>query len=207
MTSVFAFAGEEISSWTSVESCSPQNPSLILRLDTEIRAPLAKDFEALVKSCPGIKTIELRLNSGGGSITEISEMAKILEPLKKQGVTLTTRVHNGDECDSSCVPLFALGDKRQAGEVSAFMFHGVSITAISNIPHPASTQEMLDLIRKASGLNGAWLQSLINAKIFAVPSMYWLSGKELVDQKSGLVTELLPRQTLLKPYDRSYKPR
>lgn len=127
----------------------------------------------------------------------------VLDKFKARGVTLITRVDNGDECDSSCVPLFAQGHQRQAGAVAAFMFHGVAAYVISNVPIAADTEEMLTLIRR--GANASWLKGLQDLGVFSEPAMYWPSGQELVDQNSGLVTELLTRHNRFRPYDRSYR--
>lgn len=205
LVSTVAFA-EGTVLWSVSSPCNTEAQSLRLKLNSEIRPPLAENLNFLIQSCRGLKNLELRLNSPGGSIVETRAIADILDKAKTKGVIITTRVENGDECDSNCVPLFAQGKKRVAAPVSAFMFHGVAIYMITNIPDPTSTGEMLGLIRKAEGLNNKWLQELIDQKVFSIPSMYWVSGQELMDQKSGFITELLPRQQLFKPYDRSYRP-
>lgn len=205
LSPLVVLAEEAPSDWTLKAGCTAAPESLSLKLNSEIRPPLADNLEIYLRACPDLKKLELRLNSPGGSIVETSRLAEILDKAKSRGIQVTTRVDNGDECDSSCIPLYAQGNKRQAGPVAAFMFHGVAIYLITNIPDPDSTKELLDLVRKASGLNKVWLQGLIDKKIFSVPSMYWLSGQELMDQKSGFVTELLERQQLLTPYDHSYR--
>lgn len=192
-------------SWKVYTPCGETSSQMVLKLQAEIRKPLAEELRQLTSSCQNLDSLELRLDSPGGSIVEAAAIVDVLDQLKQKGVQITTRVNNGDECDSSCVPLFAQGHKRQAGPVAAFMFHGVAVYMLTNIPDPGLTQNMLSMIQKADGLSSAWLNSLKEKNVFSVPSMYWLSGQELMDQKSGLVTELLVRQELAKPYDRSYR--
>ncbi|GEM_PF-6811461 len=194
------------SNWKVYTPCGSLNSRMVLKLQAEIRSPLAEDLRKLTSSCQNLESLELRFDSPGGSIVEAAAIVDVLEQLKNQNVKITTRVNNGDECDSSCVPLFAQGNMRQAGPVAAFMFHGVAVYMLTNIPDPGLSQMMISMIEKANGLNTDWLNDLKAKKVFSIPSMYWLSGKELVDQKSGFVTELLDRQELAKPYDRSYRP-
>jgi ATP-dependent protease ClpP protease subunit len=197
---------EEASSWQVRGPCDPASGTMELKLGTEIREPLAESLNSLIQSCQGLKELKLRLDSPGGSIYEAEKIGNVLEAAKSKGVQVTTFVQNGDECDSSCVPVFAQGQKRIAAPVSAFMFHGVAVYVVTNVPDPESTALMMKLIRKAKGLNEKWFQSLIDKKVFTIPQMYWISGQELMDQKSGFVTELSDRQMILKPYDRSYHP-
>lgn len=191
------------SAWKTSQSCSTIPEELILKLEVEIRAPLAQQLSETLAQCPSLKELVLRLDSPGGSIVETKKIVEVLDQAKARGVNVITRVDNGDECDSNCVPLFAQGDVRQAGSVAAFMFHGVATYMITNVPNALDTEEMLVMIRK--GADNQWLRGLQDIGVFSVPGMYWLSGQELVEQKSGLVTELLPRHQKQKPYDRTYR--
>ncbi len=186
-----------------IQSCEYITDELILKLEDEIRPPLAEKISDLIANCPQLKTLQLRLNSFGGGIYETQLIVSVLDQAKSRGITVITRVENGDECDSNCVPLFAQGQKRQAGEVAAFMFHGVASWVVTNIPNAKDTEDMLVMIRR--GAKASWLEKLKSQGVFSEPGMYWMSGKELVVEGSGLGTELLPRRIRSQAYDRTYR--
>lgn len=196
-------ATEATSSWKVVQSCEYIPDELILKLEDEIRPPLAENISSLVAGCRQLKTLQLRLNSFGGGIYETQLIVRVLDQVKARGIQVITRVENGDECDSNCVPLFAQGQKRQAGEVAAFMFHGVASWVVTNVPNAKDTEDMLVMIRRGAKIS--WLDKLKSQGVFSEPGMFWMSGKELVTVESGLVTELLPRRIRSQPYDRTYR--
>lgn len=196
-------ASETTSSWKVIQSCEYITDELILKLEDEIRPPLAENISDLIANCPRLKTLQLRLNSFGGGIYETQLIVSVLDQAKSRGITVITRVENGDECDSNCVPLFAQGQKRQAGEVAAFMFHGVASWVVTNIPNAKDTEDMLVMIRR--GAKNSWLEKLKSQGVFSEPGMYWMSGKELVVEGSGLVTELLSRRIRSQAYDKTYR--
>lgn len=63
-------AWAQSASWGVVQSCEPIPEELKLKLEVEIREPLAQSLDSLLQACPQLKTLELRLNSPGGSIYE-----------------------------------------------------------------------------------------------------------------------------------------
>ncbi len=202
---IFTLLSVPALAWKVVSACTKINSTLTLKLEGEVRPPLAADLAKLTISCKALQRLELRFDSPGGALYEALAIVSEINKLKEKGVTIVTRVNNGDECDSICVPLYAQGNIRQAGPVAAFMVHGVAVFAISNIPDPAANIQLFKLLKAAPELNEEWLQGLILKDVFSKPSMYWLSGKELLEQKSGLVLELLERQQLTQPYDKSYR--
>lgn len=190
-------------SWKVVSSCEYNKSELTLKFEELIRPNHAAQLDLALNSCPELTDLKLLLNSPGGSISETRKIKEVLDTAKSRGVVVTTQVNNGDECDSNCVPLFAQGNIRKAGAVAAFMFHGVSTPILTNIPEKASTEEMLAMIR--NGVNEVWLQKLIDMQVFSIPAMFWMSGAELYNENSGLVTELLPRFEKFAPYDKTYR--
>lgn len=190
-------------SWKVVSSCEYNKSELTLKFEELIRPNHAAQLDLALNSCPELTDLKLLLNSPGGSISETRKIKEVLDTAKSRGVVVTTQVNNGDECDSNCVPLFAQGNIRKAGAVAAFMFHGVSTPILTNIPEKASTEEMLAMIR--NGVNDVWLQKLIEMQVFSIPAMFWMSGAELYNENSGLVTELLPRFEKFAPYDKTYR--
>lgn len=196
-----AHASEEESKWNVRYDYGGE---LELRLDDEIRPPLKQQLDELTSQRPDLKELRLTLNSPGGSYYETLEMLPILDNLKRRGVKIITTVNNGDECDSMCILLFAQGHVRRAAEVSAFMFHGVAVSMLSNIPEKKSTDDLIYKLSLTPGLNQQWLKDLVDLGIFKTPGMYWMTGKELYQSQSGYVTELISRDYRAKPYDRSY---
>lgn len=190
-------------SWKVVSSCEYNKSELTLKFEELIRPNHAAQLDLALNSCPELTDLKILLNSPGGSISETRKIKEVLDTAKSRGVVVTTQVNNGDECDSNCVPLFAQGNIRKAGAVAAFMFHGVSTPILTNIPEKASTEEMLAMIR--NGVNDVWLQKLIEMQVFSIPAMFWMSGAELYNENSGLVTELLPRFEKFAPYDKTYR--
>lgn len=180
----------------------------IVLLEGLIRAPLTEKFQKLITEANLKKEIELRFDSVGGSIYETKKLIKVLTELKENNVELITRVDQGSMCASSCVPLFVQGQKRLAGNTSSFMFHGVALYAVTNIPGESDTKVMIDAYRKA-GINEKWIQKHIDMQVWSSPNETWYNGKELLEDGSNFVTGPLSNRTFFEPYNRDYsdKPR
>ncbi len=178
---------------------SSTGQQLTIYLSGLIRSPMASDLKTIINHHGHHLPIVLKLNSEGGSIYETEEIINLLRSLSD----LTTEVSNGSECSSNCVPIFAQGKSRKAGPVAAFMFHGIAIYAISNIPDPELTNKMISFYQRAD-IDMNFFERLKNKKVYSTPGMYWLSGKELFDTKANIVTQLLERHQVATPYDYSY---
>lgn len=172
---------------------------LTIYLSGLIRSPMAADLRKIIDHHGHHLPITLKLNSDGGSIYETEEIINLLRTLSD----LTTEVSNGNECSSNCVPIFAQGKSRKAGPVAAFMFHGIAVYAISNIPDPELTNKMIAFYQRAD-IDMNFFERLKKDKVYSTPGMYWLSGKELFDTKANIVTQLLERHQVATPYDYSY---
>lgn len=164
-----------------------------------IRPPFAEQLKRIISSHSNNKSYLLQLDSVGGSIYETKEAIEIL----KQLTDLTTIVQNGAECSSNCVPLFVQGQKRLAGEVSSFMFHGIAIYAVTNIPDEALTNEMISFYKEA-GINMDFIDELKKKGVYSTPGMYWMTGKELFENHSLFVTKLIERHYHANPYNYDY---
>lgn len=173
-----------------------------------IRTPLTEEFQKLIRGVDLKKEMELRFDSVGGSIYETKKLIKILNELKVNDVKLTTRVDQGSICASSCVPLFVQGHKRLAGNASSFMFHGVALYAVTNVPSENETKVMINTYRKA-GISEKWIQEHIDLKVWSSPNETWYNGKELLENGSNFVTESLNNRIFFESYNRDYsdKPR
>lgn len=175
----------------------------IVLLSGIIRSPMEREFKKLIMSLDHSKPVELRLNSVGGSIYETRSLIEFLNTFKTSGGELITRVDQGEMCASSCVPLFVQGSKRVAGNVSSFMFHGVAVLMITNIPSEFETNIMLKYYREA-GIQENWIQEHLALKVWSTPNETWYNGKELYENGSSFVTDLLNNRTLFEPYNRDF---
>lgn len=180
-------------------------PIYVLQISGAIATPMAAEIEEQLKKAVEDRPLLVHLNSEGGSVTEGEKIIAILQRLRAEKKTVHTTVMNGEKCASMCVFLYAQGEKRFASEVSTFMFHGAIQFAITNVPDAWKTREQLQHLIKA-GVSTAWLNSLWEAGAFTKPGAYWMSGKDLVDAKSGLVTDLLSRHDVQEPWRAPFDP-
>lgn len=156
----------------------------------------SKAFFELMAQFPEVREIELHLNSGGGKSLEGWKIIALLNEKKSAGVHLTTLVKNGNICGSLCVPIFVQGQTRKAGPASSFMFHSAHLSFAGMVTVktlPERNEEMFQYFLKA-GVSPKWLDHLKAQQVFESDEYYWLSGGDLLSEKSGVVTELLPRK-------------
>ncbi len=73
-----------------------------------------------------VNTVELKLDSGGGSVKEGERVISILQNIKKTH-KLATAVGAGKKCGSMCVFIYVQGQKRLAAPASLWLFHEVSM--------------------------------------------------------------------------------
>lgn len=175
----------------------------IVVLNGIIRSPMERELKKLIMSLDHERPVELRLNSVGGSIYETRSLIDFLNTFKASGGELITRVDQGEMCASSCVPLFVQGSKRVAGNVSSFMFHGVAVLMITNVPSELETNLMLKFYRDA-GIQENWIQEHMALKVWSSPNETWYNGKELFENGSNFVTELLNNRIFFEPYNRDF---
>lgn len=167
----------------------------VLRVSGVIDRFMREDLERFLKSLkPEVSVLELEFNSPGGSVDEGKVMAALLRERRSQGLRLIATVANGATCASMCVPIYVQAEVRRAGPASVFMFHAAhtSLLGIVNFTQSELTDEMIQGFRDA-GVDGGWLEKIRGEGAFDSPQGYWLSGREMVDEKSNVVTELLPR--------------
>jgi hypothetical protein len=133
----------------------------------------------------------LVLHSGGGSVQAGEQVISVLRSIR---VThrLDTEVRNGNVCGSMCVFIYLQGETRTAAPASLWLFHEVT-----RLPTPDAQVMVIDraasdrLFAKyypVAGVSPAWTQQM---KSLIANSDYWLSGRDLVDAGSGIVTALL----------------
>jgi len=147
----------------------------------------------------------IALNSPGGSIAHGRE---VMEAIRKalRVHPIDTLVEKGGVCASMCVPIYLIGTTRTADPGAHFMFHEASLALpegkeISKIDREAispvrKTIESLatdDLFQRDIGtqrVDARWLTSM-RTKI--THREIWLTGRQLVEEGSGVVDELVPK--------------
>lgn len=172
----------------------------VFKITGSIAYPMAHELkEAFEKMSPESKRVLLHLNSGGGSVQEGLEIIGLLRLKKREGYKIDSTVHNGEICGSMCVPLFVQGERRYAGEVSAFMFHGVVKHGFTNVPDEERTRSLINLFFDA-GVSRDWISLMWERKAFSTPGSYWLTGQQLLNEKSNIVNFLLPAHDVEEPW-------
>ena len=175
----------------------------VLKVEGNILPPLADDFKTAMGQFPAGRRVVLDFQSPGGMNTE---GYKIIETIKEAKKTLIvdTFVDNGAMCASMCIPLFMQGRKRVAGARSTFMFHGAT-QWYTNIPNATQTKEYTDVLI-AAGASEKWIQKLWDEGVFSEPVEYWMNGEELLNEASGVVTELKPKFVKHEPWSAPFDP-
>lgn len=175
---------------------------IILQLHDVIQHPAAVEFQDSYPFLSKSKPIVIDLNSGGGSIEEGNKIITFVEKLKSEGFNVRTRVQNGRMCGSMCVPIFLSADTREAGEVSAFMFHGVTV-GWSTVPNKEKTLDLFKYM-KGRGLTEEFEKFLWDEEALSLPGEYWISGSEMMTLNTGVITEIsshhVLREKVVMPY-------
>lgn len=177
----------------------------ILQLHDVIQHPAAVEFQDSYIFLSKVKPIIIDLNSGGGSIEEGNKIIAFVEKLKGEGFNVRTRIQNGRMCGSMCVPIFLSADTREAGETSAFMFHGVTI-GWSTIPDRDKTLTLFEYM-KSRGLSKEFEKFLWDKEALSLPGEYWLTGNEMMSLKAGVITKILSRHILREKVKMPYYPK
>ncbi|MEO1160272.1 MAG: ATP-dependent Clp protease proteolytic subunit [Pseudomonadota bacterium] len=139
------------------------------------------------------KRFLLQLNSPGGSVREGGDVVELLQRIKRTH-TLDTFVASRDICMSMCVPIFLQGSRRIAAPNARFMFHepkrfyddGSEAKGFS-FEREALTRRFFTRYFVNSPMNADWRIQL--EKSWAGKDIY-KSGKQLVEENSGIVTNL-----------------
>jgi ATP-dependent protease ClpP protease subunit len=152
------------------------------------------------------RRLVLILNSPGGSI---EHGRKVVSAIRARDRAIDTVVQNAGVCASMCVPIFLAGSRRIADPESYFMFHEASLNnsapqktkrhefsdseriLVSQVVKSIEGQVTDELFRNDIGIRGvsaAWLDGM-RKKISGRD--VWISGQQLVDERSGIVDSLV----------------
>jgi ATP-dependent protease ClpP protease subunit len=177
---------------------------VVLKIKGPIAYPLAMEVRDAFKKYKDRPTFIFDLDSNGGSTKEGEKIIAMMRKMRSEGKTILTVVDNGQNCGSMCVPVYLQGERRYAGEVSAWFFHGVT-RSFSNVPIEARTRALLNIFIDA-GVSEKWLDKMWERKAFSTPGEYWMSGTELHKEKSGIITHLRGRHRTYEPVELPFDP-
>lgn len=172
-----------------------EGDALVFHWRGAVRAPMARRFaDAYEARGPEAGRIVLELSSPGGSLAEGRRVIEEIRRMKRTH-TVETRVKPYDICLSMCVPIFLQGERRVAARSSRFMFHqptAVDFFTEEPVRQPAFERRLVaerffQTYLEDSPMDPHWGARL---KIDWERGDVWKSGRELVEEGSGIVTEL-----------------
>lgn len=185
-----AFANYQFSGKNYSLSYRETSDEQIITLSGQILSGIVEDLTGLnqVRKMikPG-KNILLKLNSGGGFQVKFNQLSKAIKKAcypngeESKQCQITTEVTS--MCASACIPLFMVGDIRQAGRYANFGFHQAAV-----VPGALRLPGMAQRDLRKNGVNDEWLKA--NAQLFAGLDITWLRPEEL--NGSDIVTNFLP---------------
>lgn len=152
------------------------------------------------------RRLVLILNSPGGSI---EQGRKVVTVIRARDRAIDTLVQKAGVCASMCVPIFLAGTERMADPEAYFMFHQASLNnstrenmkrqqfseseaaLFSQTVKAIETQVTDDFFRNDIGIRGVsrvWLARMREK----IPGRdIWMSGQQLVDERSGIIDRLI----------------
>ncbi len=157
-----------------------------------IAAPMEARLREAFARYDSARTFVLALASPGGSIDQGARVVGLLRQIRETH-QLETVVEAGKPCASMCVPVYLQGTRRTAAASARFMFHEVSFREeVSNdevnVPESAKSSETDRLFARffvPAGVSQTWIDK-VRAEMTGGNDI-WLTGRELVDQDSGVV--------------------
>jgi ATP-dependent protease ClpP protease subunit len=158
-----------------------------------IEAPMSTEISAAFELNKNrVKAVELKLNSGGGSVKEGEKVIRVLQDIRRTH-KLVTSVGAGHKCGSMCVFIYVQGQKRFAAPASLWLFHEVSIAdrkthRITRLDR-ARWEELVQKYLVPAGVNQAWINEV---ESHTDQTDYWQTGQSLIQNGSNLIHRALP---------------
>jgi hypothetical protein len=167
--------------------------ALVMLWAGAIEAPMSTEISAAFElNKDRVKAVELKLNSGGGSVKEGEKVIRVLQDIRRTH-KLVTSVGAGHKCGSMCVFIYVQGQKRFAAPASLWLFHEVSIAdhkthRITRLDR-ARWEELVQKYLVPAGINQAWINEV---KSHTNQTDYWQTGQSLIQSGSNLIHQALP---------------
>ena len=180
----------------SIRNADSSGDVLAVHWDGRIAPPLLRKLDrALGAHGSGKRRLVLSLNSPGGWVVYGKRVIKRLRALRAS-YAVDTVVERGMRCASMCVDVFLQGQNRFAHPDARFMIHEVGArSALTNKKGTLSVEEIQKRTERnlqdhfvPAGVRPEWLAKL-HERIRDRDLR--LTARELVDEKSGIVTRLL----------------
>jgi hypothetical protein len=189
----FAIGGVLV--YTSVQDDSIASNAVVVKLEEDIIPPMAEELKKAMDQHQDKERMILELSSLGGSV---EEGGKIIDLLTEWKTTkgLKTLVARGEKCGSMCVPIFLQGQVRIGARASSWMFHGVR-HFYTTIPNLFLTDKFLGIFERA-GVSETWILKV--KPIMLEPGEIWFTGDDLINDESGIITEVIENRRKLPAY-------
>jgi Clp protease len=194
--------------------CKPSSPAglsvkeepgrIVLKWSGEVEQPMRdKLAEAFAKFEDDPRQLVLVLNSPGGSVQHGREVMQLIHKVSIERA-IDTHVDAGAICASMCVPIYLVGAERSANPRAKFMFHEVRLMLRADtapavrdaLSRPGvhkmavnhfTNQLFGDDIGPRS-VDAKWLEQMRRQ---IKGRDVWLTGRQLMEQGSGVVDKLL----------------
>ena len=183
-----------------------EEPSrVVLAWSGPISEPMRDHFvTAIDKYKADRRHLVISLNSPGGSIAHGRE---VMEAIRNAAHVrpIDTLVEKGGVCASMCVPIYLIGKTRTADPGAYFMFHEASLELPKGKEIGKIDQEILpirktietlatdDLFLRDIGTQRVDARWLTNMRSKITQREIWLTGRQLVEEGSGVIDALVPR--------------
>ena len=179
----------------TVEIEESQERTVVMTWMGSIEHPMAaKIAEAYNTHAAGADRFVLSLHSPGGSLEHGNRVIANVERIKRSH-PFDTAVEGWRQCASMCVPIYLKGDTRYASPGSQWLFHQVSLhDAISGeekelrpVEKRVMTDRFFQRYFRPVGVPEQWIRSVARG---TEQGDVWKSGRELVAEGAGIVTQL-----------------
>jgi ATP-dependent protease ClpP protease subunit len=188
-------------------SINEQPDRIVLGWSGPVQDPMSERIAAaLDRYKADRRRLVLILNSPGGSI---DQGRKVVAAIRARDRAIDTLVQKAGVCASMCVPIFLAGSERMADPEAYFMFHQASLNSstrenikrqqfseaetarLSQTIKALETQATDDLFRNDIGIRGVSRVWLARMREKIPDRDIWMSGQQLVEERSGIVDRLV----------------
>ena len=118
-------------------------------IDEPMMLQLANAIQQLHYGCY-YNRIELEISSPGGQVSALDYFVEVMERLRTQGVTFTTRALMS--VSSAAANLVSLGDRRETSRTSTFLYHNARAKGIESVTAQAA-KEILNTVDRIDDHN------------------------------------------------------